>query len=120
MNVDALLRELTGRQFIEWFVYAKMEPFGDHRADYHAAQILAMLANIYRDPEKTPRAAVPEDFLLKFKETEAPAERKKQSWKDLKRLAKMWTDAQNRAIETAAQRRAKVAHGRSRHRNPIG
>ncbi len=42
------------------------------RADYHAALICAVLANINRDPKRTPRAFTPADFMPTLQREESP------------------------------------------------
>jgi hypothetical protein len=64
-DVDLLLRSISGQQFLEWMVYSETEPFGDLRADYRIASLAALIANIYRDPDKTGEFSA-KDFLLKF------------------------------------------------------
>ena len=67
VNVDAMLRSITARQFMEWMAYARLEPFDEVRADYRAASICALLANINRGAKQ--KAYTIEDFLLKFDRT---------------------------------------------------
>lgn len=73
-NVNALARSLTAKQFIDWEFFEQLEPFGDLRADYHAAQIATMIANVNRGKDQKPYKI--EDFLIKFEE------KKKQSPKE--------------------------------------
>lgn len=61
VNVDAMLRTLTGMQLMEHMAYAELEPFGEIRADYRAAQVSQMVFNMaveskHRKPMK--------DFVL--------------------------------------------------------
>jgi hypothetical protein len=72
-NVDALGRSLTAKQFLEWEAYARLEPFNELRADYRAASIATMIANVNRDAKKHPKAYVLEDFVLKYEEKEQGA-----------------------------------------------
>lgn len=85
-NVDAMLRGLTAKQFMEWEAYARLEPFNELRADYRAAQIVTMIANVNRGAKQ--KAYQMDDFLLTFKEQEIEkAEKKKQSWKQQQSIA---------------------------------
>lgn len=59
------------RTMYEWMQYAKVEPFGERRADFRAALIACVIANTSRDPKKRPRPFEVEDFLLDF-EVEDP------------------------------------------------
>ncbi len=70
MNVDAMLRSLTAKQFAEWEHYARLEPFNETRADYRAASIREMVFNM----AVTAKDRKPLDyFLLKFGEQEPVA-----------------------------------------------
>lgn len=88
VNVDALLRSLTAKQFIEWQHYAEMEPFSEVRADYRAASIVQMIANVNRGAKQ--KALKIEDVLLKFGEQEP---RKPQSWQEKLAIAHMVANA---------------------------
>lgn len=46
VNVDAMLRRITAKQFRQWEVYNELEPFGEFRDDVRAAQITAMIFNM--------------------------------------------------------------------------
>ncbi len=80
VNVDAMLRSLTAKQFFEWEAYARMEPFSEVRADYRAASIRAMIHNVNVE-EKYQKDI--DHFLLKWKDEATP----KQSWQDKKAIA---------------------------------
>lgn len=84
-----MLRSITGRQLLTWEVYDSLEPFGELRADYRAATIACVIANVNRG--KGQKAFTLEDFVLKFGEA-AP---KKQTWQEQKAIAMMWVDAYN-------------------------
>lgn len=64
VNVDALLRRITAKQFRVWEAYFALEPFGEIRSDYRAAAICQMLANVNRSEKTKPYKL--EDFLLQF------------------------------------------------------
>ena len=63
-NVDAMLRSITARQFMEWEEYARLEPFTELRADYRTASIVKMLYDVNRSKES--KTFTLDDFLLKF------------------------------------------------------
>ena len=48
LNVEAMLRRLTAKQFRMWEIYSELEPFGELRADYRAASIVQMIYNVNR------------------------------------------------------------------------
>lgn len=68
VNVDALGRSLTAKQFVGWEAYAQLEPFSELRADYRTASIVQMLANVNRG--KGQKAFTLKDMLLRFEEKE--------------------------------------------------
>lgn len=78
-----MLRRLTAKQFLEWEHYARLEPFGELRADYRAALIASVIANVNRGSKQKPYTL--EDFLLKF--AEEPV--RKQTVEDQLAVAKM-------------------------------
>ena len=56
-------RRLTAKEFQRWMWYEQVEPFGELRADYRAAQIVAMIHNT-RVEQKDQKST--NEFLLKF------------------------------------------------------
>ncbi len=68
VNVDAMLRSLTAKQFVEWEHYARLEPFNELREDYRIASIVQMLANVNRG--KNQRAYTLQDMVIRFGEPE--------------------------------------------------
>jgi hypothetical protein len=70
VNVDAMLRSITAKQFMEWEMYYRTDPFDERRADYRNAMLCALIANIVRG--KKGKAFTADDFLLEFKELKAP------------------------------------------------
>lgn len=52
------------RQFYEWRAYYDQEPFGEERADYRSAQIVAAILNVHR--KKGAALVKLADCLLKF------------------------------------------------------
>lgn len=81
VNVDRMLRNLTAKQFADWERYAQLEPFSEARADYRAASIVQILANIHRGEKQ--KLYTLEDFVLKFGEAESAAP-KRQTWQEQK------------------------------------
>ncbi len=43
--------------------YARLEPFGSEADDHRLAQLLALIANVNRDPKRRKTPWTPEDFL---------------------------------------------------------
>lgn len=66
-----MLEEISSSELTEWVAYDGIEPFGQHRADLHAALIACVLANIHRDPKKGEPYKI-QDFVLLPPEPKAP------------------------------------------------
>ena len=58
---DALLGEISSRQFAEWMSWYANEPFGEQRADLRAAIVAAVMSNRWRG--KSERPLKPLDFM---------------------------------------------------------
>lgn len=86
VNVDAMLRSITAKQFAGWVAYARMEPFNELRADYRAASVVAMIANVNRG--KGQKAVQLEDVMLKFGD-EKPESKPARSPEDMERMMRM-------------------------------
>ncbi len=43
--------------------YYRLEPFGSDADDWRMAQLLALIANVNRDPKRRPRPFEPEEFM---------------------------------------------------------
>lgn len=82
VNVDAMLRSLTAKQFQAWEHYAQLEPFDETRADYRAASIVQVIANVNRG--KNQAAYTLQDGLLRFGE---PRSSRRQTWQEQKQIA---------------------------------
>lgn len=61
-----MLREIDSQELTEWLAYARVEPFGEERADLRAGIVAATTANVHRDPKKRRRAYKAEDFIPTF------------------------------------------------------
>lgn len=71
-----MLRELTSAQLSEWQAYDRLDPIGTWRDDLRIASLESLITNIarsvYHDPKKGKLEHVsPEDFMMKWGETEA-------------------------------------------------
>lgn len=66
-DVDAMLRRPHKEtvQLRRWMEFEQLEPFGELRADYRTAQIVAMIHNVAVTPKDQKSI---EEFLLKFGE----------------------------------------------------
>ena len=66
-----MLARMPAITFAEWMAFAKIEPFGEERADLRMGIIAAKLHNMWRG--KNDPIAKPEDFMPKFEEDEPPS-----------------------------------------------
>lgn len=87
LDVHQMLREMSAKQFREWEIYAELEPFSEKRADYRAASIVQMLANVNRSSKRSPYKL--EDFVLKF-DQESKETKPDKSWQEMKSSMMMW------------------------------
>lgn len=88
MNVERdIHRGLTAKQFVGWEHYASLDPFDETRADYRAASIATMIANVNRSKDQ--KSYKLEDFLLKFGEQT----KKKQTPEDQLLIARLFAAA---------------------------
>lgn len=92
-----MLQNMTAKQFAEWEIYARLEPFSELRADYRAASIVQMIANVNRSPKH--KAFTVEDFLLRFETAAKPA--RKQPWEEQLMWAKIIATAHNKGVKEA-------------------
>ncbi len=60
---DPFIGRISARRFAQWMWYEQVEPFGELRADYRAAQVAAMVHNVAVGHEHQKPV---EKFLLKF------------------------------------------------------
>lgn len=63
LDVGTILRR-PAKWFREWEIYYELEPFGEMPANYRAASICQLIANVNRG--KNQKAYKLEDFVLKF------------------------------------------------------
>ena len=52
-------------EYIEWIAYSRIEPFAD-RADWRAALVASVIAEVNRGRTKRKKPYTPKDFLLNF------------------------------------------------------
>lgn len=76
-----MLREITWPQFLEWYAYDQVDPFGEERADMRTAQIVQTLVNLNRREHQEPYKL--SEFVLPFGDYEPPAP-PKQTWQQQK------------------------------------
>lgn len=81
-----MLDGLTAEQFIRWMAYARLEPFGEERADLRSAIIAVTMANAWRG--KGSRAFKIEDFMPEF-------DKPPQTWQEMRANFRAWGRAHN-------------------------
>jgi hypothetical protein len=55
---------MSDGEFVLWRAFDTISPIGGERADRHAALIATILANVNRDPKRTPTPFALDDFDL--------------------------------------------------------
>ncbi len=58
------LASVTSEELTDWLAFSRLEPWGDERADYHAAMICMICYQMWRG-KNSPRMKL-EDFIIKF------------------------------------------------------
>ncbi len=82
LDVRALLRRTNAKRFLNWERYFALEYDRELRADYRAASIVQVIANVNRG--KGQKAYSLEDFRLKFED--APPKKDK-TWQEMQATA---------------------------------
>lgn len=89
MPVRDLLRRLSSAELTDWIAYSRLRPFGPLVEDQRYGNIMALIANVNRDPKKMPQPFKPSDFMMsKIKER-----RQVQSWQDQLKVVELLTVA---------------------------
>lgn len=86
---------MTFSQLREWKAFENISPFGEQREDIRIAALSAVIANVNRDSKRKPQPYKIEDFLLRMDSVPTERPKKTQSWQELKKLAKLLTEASN-------------------------
>lgn len=79
-----MLARMTARQFLEWRIFADLEPFDEERMDQRFASLEALFVNLHR--AKGVKPVTLQDRRLWFGDAAPPAPPPK-SWQDLKAIA---------------------------------
>lgn len=56
---------MSSREFTEWMSFFQLQPYGEWRADFRTASLMALIANVNRDPNKD-KEFTPQDFMPNF------------------------------------------------------
>lgn len=81
MHDPSICEKMSARRFAQWMWYEQIEPFGELRADWRAAQIVTMIHNAAVDKEHQKEVKT---FLLKFIDPKKP-----QTWQQQAAIARM-------------------------------
>lgn len=83
LTVDELLTRVGSRELTEWMAYARLEPFGEPRADLRMGITAALIANCHRNPQHRAEPYTPEDFMPRLEaDAEEREERRQQTLKE--------------------------------------
>jgi hypothetical protein len=108
VDVDAMLGRVTWRQLSEWMAFEELEPFGEERDDFRAAQIVQALWNIARDQTKCPNGYPLTDFVLKIGDSpwrSVGAASTAQTVESQELLIDAWVFGHNEALKAKEARR---------------
>jgi hypothetical protein len=84
MTVRELLERTTSQELTEWAAYERTHgTLGRERHDVLVGHSMALLANVNRDPKKS-KSYSSKDFIPQW-------QRRRQSWQDMKAIAKAIT-----------------------------
>jgi len=106
-----MLDAMSFDDFMNWRAFDLIEPFGDRRADYHAASICAAVFNSMLIRVGSRRRMSLQDFVLEFKDSPTEVQKDESAppvagWQQMKMIAKM-RFAASRARTTTKQQQAK-------------
>ena len=96
MSVAQAQREIDAREFATWMAYARVEPFGEERADLRAGIVAATIANANRG--KGIKAFEPADFMPTFES------KRKQTADEMQSRMFQFAELHNRAIGAAPRK----------------
>jgi hypothetical protein len=112
-----MLESMTFDDFLNWRAFDLIEPFGDRRADYHAASICAAMFNATLMSKGSKKRVRVSDFLLEFRDAEAKIEEEQASsagWQRMKWIAKMHVAVSKTTKEKPTRRVQKPARDRKK------
>lgn len=111
-----MLDRMSFDDFLNWRAFDLIEPFGDRRADYHAASICAAVFNAALMRGGSRKRVRVSDFLLEFKDAVTKVAEEagpNAGWQRMKWLAKMHfaaskvTEKPRRAPKPAREKKKK-------------
>lgn len=110
-----MLDRMSFDDFLNWRAFDLIEPFGDRRADYHAASVCAAVFNAALMRGGSKKRVRVSDFLLEFKDAVTKVEEAgpNAGWQRMKWLAKMHFAA-SKATDKKPRRTPKPARERKK------
>jgi len=98
--------KLTSSQIAEWEAYDKLDPIGDFRSDFNAAQIMSLVYNLvvqmYGKKGQT-KLSVPLDFMIMWGQEEK--DEKAQSIEQMKEVMMAIAQKQNENVDREMSKR---------------
>lgn len=82
---------VSSREFTKWIAEYKRNPWGEQREDIRFSALMALLANLWRDPKRHPKPYSWEDFKFEF--GYIPDNEPERSVEELIKVAAQWTQA---------------------------
>jgi hypothetical protein len=70
-----LLNYLTSSQLSEWEAYDRIDPIGKWREDFNVANLMALIANVNRNPKKKSNPFTISDFMPEWGKEEEKEKR---------------------------------------------
>lgn len=64
--IGELQQRVSSREFVEYWAFDQLEPFGPERADINAGIVASTVANSVRNPKKRQRPYSPAEFIPKY------------------------------------------------------
>lgn len=88
---------MSQEEFIKWqIMYAKLEPFGEYRADLRAGYVASPIVNALRDwVYKDAEHSKVTDWVLEFRRKVKKVKVVQQSWQQIKSVLKVFTNGGN-------------------------
>lgn len=86
-----MLGEITWPQFLEWYAFDQLDPFGEERQDIRTANVVQTLVNLHRGQNRDPYKL--SEFVLPFGDAAEAMKPKQQSWQSMKAAMMEWSAA---------------------------
>ncbi len=81
---------MSSREFTEWMAFFQLQPYGEWRADFRTASLMALIANVNRDPNKS-KEFTPQEFMPTFEK----ALDERQTAEEMPEHERVWNKVRN-------------------------